>query len=76
MSQHRERFSSSGRFGDRHRKKEEAELLVFGYGCKIFHDDDRVQEQTDQLIAWMGDAEIMCDRWGADHLVTTIHSYC
>lgn len=40
------------------------ELLVFGYACKLFRDDEKAlkQEQGRQLIPWMGDASIMIDR--------------
>lgn len=40
------------------------ELLVFGYACKLFRDDEKAlkQEQGRHLIPWMGDASIMIDR--------------
>uniref|UniRef100_A0A0E9X150 Suppressor of white apricot N-terminal domain-containing protein n=1 Tax=Anguilla anguilla TaxID=7936 RepID=A0A0E9X150_ANGAN len=51
-------------------KKEEsdsnkfADLLVFGYACKLFRDDERAayHEQGKHLIPWMGDKNIMIDR--------------
>ncbi|KAJ8408583.1 hypothetical protein AAFF_G00252180 [Aldrovandia affinis] len=58
-------------------KKEEsdsnkfAELLVFGYACKLFRDDERAafHEQGKHLIPWMGDKNIMIDRYdGRGHL--------
>ncbi|XP_060641619.2 splicing factor, suppressor of white-apricot homolog isoform X1 [Anolis sagrei] len=48
-----------------------AELLVFGYACKLFRDDEKAlaQEQGRHLIPWMGDASIMIDRYdGRGHL--------
>jgi len=40
------------------------DLLVFGYACKLFRDDDKAL-QIDQgalLIPWMGDDSIKIDR--------------
>ncbi|XP_041078744.1 splicing factor, suppressor of white-apricot homolog isoform X3 [Polyodon spathula] len=48
-----------------------AELLVFGYECKVFRDDERAlyHEQGKHLIPWMGDKSIMIDRYdGRGHL--------
>ena len=47
------------------RKDEELDnLLVFGYQCKIFKDDERarVLDRGQHLIPWMGDSKIMIDR--------------
>ncbi|XP_028566976.2 splicing factor, suppressor of white-apricot homolog isoform X1 [Podarcis muralis] len=47
------------------------ELLVFGYACKLFRDDEKAlqQEQGRHLIPWMGEPSIMIDRYdGRGHL--------
>uniref|UniRef100_A0A672NEK8 Splicing factor, suppressor of white-apricot homolog n=1 Tax=Sinocyclocheilus grahami TaxID=75366 RepID=A0A672NEK8_SINGR len=48
-----------------------AELLVFGYACKLFRDDQRAiyHDQGKHLIPWMGEKNIMIDRYdGRGHL--------
>ncbi|XP_056146543.1 splicing factor, suppressor of white-apricot homolog isoform X2 [Lampris incognitus] len=48
-----------------------ADLLVFGYACKVFRDDERAlfHEQGKHLIPWMGEKNIMIDRYdGRGHL--------
>ncbi|EFX75393.1 hypothetical protein DAPPUDRAFT_226343, partial [Daphnia pulex] len=58
----------------RHKQLAEAEakdkfedLLVFGYACKLFRDDERASEidQGKLLIPWMGDDTIKIDRYDA-----------
>ncbi|XP_026838866.1 protein suppressor of white apricot isoform X2 [Drosophila erecta] len=41
------------------------ELLVFGYACKIFRDDEKAREMDHgkQLIPWMGDVNLKIDRY-------------
>ena len=36
-------------------------LFVFGYGCKIFRDDERARSIEENLIPWMG-TDLTIDR--------------
>ena len=40
-------------------------LLVFGYACKLFRDDDKAVslEAGSHLIPWNGDSSIKIDRY-------------
>lgn len=40
------------------------DLLVFGYACKIFRDDDKARyiDQGKHLIPWMGEQSLKIDR--------------
>lgn len=58
-----------------------ADLLVFGYACKVFRDDERAlyHEHGKHLIPWMGDKSIMIDR-SVEHFnrnaMLTIYPVC
>jgi hypothetical protein len=56
----------AGQKGDGAGGPEQEELLVFGYACKLFRDDERalLLESGAHLIPWMGDETIKIDRYG------------
>ncbi len=45
--------------------KEDEQLLVFGYACKLFRNDARtlLESSGQLLIPWMGDNSLMVDRY-------------
>lgn len=55
-----------GVYDDFRKLQNEEELLIFGYSCKLFRDDEKalLLENGEHLIPWMGDSNLMIDRYG------------
>ncbi|XP_064538627.1 protein suppressor of white apricot isoform X1 [Drosophila montana] len=53
------------------------ELLVFGYACKIFRDDEKAREMDHgkQLIPWMGDVNLKIDRYDVRGALCELSTY-
>ncbi|XP_050027269.2 splicing factor, suppressor of white-apricot homolog isoform X2 [Dermacentor andersoni] len=57
--------------------KSDDDLLVFGYSCKLFRDDEKAMhiDRGKHLIPWMGDDSLMIDRYDARGYLHSIHEY-
>ncbi|XP_030380743.1 protein suppressor of white apricot [Scaptodrosophila lebanonensis] len=53
------------------------ELLVFGYACKIFRDDEKAREldHGKHLIPWMGDVNLKIDRYDVRGALCDLSSF-
>ncbi len=51
--------------GPSEKPKEDDQLLVFGYACKLFRDESKalLESSGQLLIPWMGDNSLMVDRY-------------
>ena len=56
---------------------EEEELLVFGYACKLFRDNERAMqvENGDFLVPWMGDSSVLLDRFDARGVLSNVKNH-
>merc|ERR1712045_890429 len=55
----------------------EDELLVFGYGCKLFRDDEKalLVEEGHYSVPWMGDHSLQIDRFDARGNLTKLENH-
>ncbi|GAB0089808.1 hypothetical protein DMENIID0001_044250 [Sergentomyia squamirostris] len=55
----------------------QAELLVFGYQCHLFRDDEKAQfiDQGKHLIPWMNDNSIKIDRYDVRATLSDLKAY-
>lgn len=60
----KQRSSKSNKHGNSNNNKSYEDILVFGYQCKFFRDDEvaRKVNSGGTLIPWMGDKDLMIDR--------------
>ena len=56
---------------------DEEQLLVFGYACKLFRDNERATQvdKGEYLVPWMGNSSIMLDRFDARGVLSNLKNY-
>lgn len=61
----------------RKKHENEEELLVFGYSCKLFRDDEKALyiDQGKHLIPWMGDESLKIDRYDVRGALSDLSMY-
>lgn len=61
----------------RKKHENEEELLVFGYSCKLFRDDEKALyiDQGKHLIPWMGDELLKIDRYDVRGALSDLSQY-
>ncbi|CAN7982065.1 unnamed protein product, partial [Ixodes pacificus] len=59
------------------RIKPDEELLVFGYSCKLFRDNEKAMliDRGKHLIPWMGDDSLMIDRYDARGYLNNVEEH-
>ncbi|XP_017755130.1 PREDICTED: protein suppressor of white apricot isoform X1 [Eufriesea mexicana] len=67
----------SGILRKKNGEEEPQELLVFGYSCKLFRDDDKAKmiDQGKHLIPWMGDSTLKIDRYDGRGALGDLRTY-
>ncbi len=53
------------------------DLLVFGYSCRLFRDDERALsvDRGEHLIPWMGDPSLPIDRYDGRGAIADLAAY-
>ena len=55
---------ASRKVGQKDKREKEENLLVFGYACNVYFDEEKAAyfDEGKHLIPWMGDESLMIDR--------------
>ncbi|XP_063930077.1 splicing factor, suppressor of white-apricot homolog isoform X2 [Zophobas morio] len=69
--------SESGILRKNKPKENHEDLLVFGYACKLFRDDDKASyiDKGHHLIPWMGDEKLKIDRYDCRGALSDLSPY-
>ncbi|XP_033211076.1 splicing factor, suppressor of white-apricot homolog isoform X3 [Belonocnema kinseyi] len=77
MASKGQRWIDSGILRKKTTEEEPQDLLVFGYSCKLFRDDEKAKmiDQGKHLIPWMGDSTLKIDRYDGRGALGDIRIY-